>query len=120
MKNMNDQVKYQLQRAEDALRTALTLLEPKDSVYVISAISKALIEIDNSLFAERIEEAVKKGNTSAIGISVDKEEQEDGSVKFEMSPVEHLGQETIEINKGKRMTWQNEYSFVPAQPTVSE
>lgn len=64
---MNDQVKYQLERAEDALRTALTLLQPKDSVYTISAISKALIEIDNSLFAERIEAAAKSGNLSAQG-----------------------------------------------------
>ena len=65
---MNDSVKYQLQRAEDALRTALSLLEPTDSVYVISAISKALIEIDNSLFAERIEAAVKKGNVVTKGL----------------------------------------------------
>jgi len=120
MKKMSDQVKYQLQRAEDALRTALTLLEPNDSVYVISAISKALIEIDNTMFVERIEAAAKKGNTSAQGFSITKEEQQDGSVKFEMSAPEHLGEELIDKSKGKRMTWQNEYSFVPAQSTVSE
>ncbi len=53
---MNDQVKYQLERADDALRTALTLLNNEESVYVISAISKALIEIDNTLFVKRIED----------------------------------------------------------------
>lgn len=63
---MNDQVKYQLERAEDALRTALKFAD-KESVYVISAISKALIEIDNTMFAERIEAAAKAGNTSAQG-----------------------------------------------------
>jgi predicted adenine nucleotide alpha hydrolase (AANH) superfamily ATPase len=54
MMKMSDQVKYQLERAEDALRTALTFSE-KESVYVISAISKSLIEIDNTMFAERIQ-----------------------------------------------------------------
>jgi fibronectin type 3 domain-containing protein len=79
---MNDQVKYQLERAEDALRTALKFAD-KENVYVISAISKALIEIDNTLFAERIEAAAKKGNTAAQGfISVDKEEKEDGGVEY--------------------------------------
>jgi dGTP triphosphohydrolase len=86
MMKMSDQVKYQLERAEDALRTALTLLNNKESVYVISAISKALIEIDNTMFAERIEAAAKEGNTSAQGlISIEKEQQPDGSVKFTMS-----------------------------------
>lgn len=76
---MNDSVKYQLERAEDALRTALSFSE-KESVYVISAISKALMEIDNTMFAERIAEA---GNPSAQGlISVDKEEREDGKVEY--------------------------------------
>ena len=56
---MNDNVKYQLEKAEDALRTALSFSE-KESVYVISAISKALIEIDNTMFAERIEESSNK------------------------------------------------------------
>lgn len=74
MKKMNDSVKYQLERAEDALRTALKLLDDKESVYVISSISKALIEIDNTLFAERIEAAAKAGNTAAQGlISIDNE-----------------------------------------------
>ena len=82
MKKMSDQVKYQLERAEDALRTALKFAD-KESVYVISAISKALIEIDNTMFAERIEAAVKKGNTSAqVLISVDKEEREDGKMIY--------------------------------------
>jgi hypothetical protein len=85
MMKMNDKVKYQLERAEDALRTALTFAD-KESVYVIAAISKALIEIDNTMFAERIEAAAKEGNTSAQGfISITKEEQPDGRVKFEMS-----------------------------------
>lgn len=83
MKKMNDLVKYQLERAEDALRTALKLLSDKESVYVISAISKALIEIDNTLFAERIEAAAKAGNPSAQGLmSVDKAEREDGKVEY--------------------------------------
>ena len=84
MKKMNDSVKYQLEKAEDALRTALSFSE-KESVYVISAISKALMEIDNTMFAERIEAAVKAGNTSAQGfMSVDKEVKEDGSIKFNL------------------------------------
>jgi dGTP triphosphohydrolase len=83
MKKMSDQVKYQLERAEDALRSALMMLDSKESVYVISSISKALIEIDNTLFVERIEEAAKKGNSSAQGlISVTKEEKEDGRIQF--------------------------------------
>jgi len=53
---MNDSVKYQLERAEDALRTALKFAD-QESVYVISSISKALIEIDNTMFAERVESA---------------------------------------------------------------
>ena len=82
MKKMNDLVKYQLERAEDALRTALSFSE-KESVYVISAISKALMEIDNTMFAERIEAAAKAGNPSAQGlISVDKEVREDGKVEY--------------------------------------
>jgi hypothetical protein len=82
MKKMNDSVKYQLERAEDALRTALSFSE-KESVYVISAISKALIELDNTMFAERIEDAVKKGDPVAQGlISIDKEEREDGKVEY--------------------------------------
>ena len=82
---MSDQVKYQLERAEDALRTALKFSD-QESVYVISAISKALIEIDNTMFAERIEAAAKEGNTSAQGFfSLEKKEQSDGSVKFTMS-----------------------------------
>jgi hypothetical protein len=83
MKKMNDSVKYQLERAEDALRTALKFAD-KESVYVISAISKALIEIDNTMFAERIEAAAKEGNTSAAQglISIDKEIREDGKVEY--------------------------------------
>ena len=82
MKKMNDSVKYQLEKAEDALRTALSFSE-KESVYVISAISKALMEIDNTMFAERIEAAAKAGNPSAQGlISVDKEVREDGKVEY--------------------------------------
>ena len=69
MKKMNDSVKYQLEKAEDALRIALSFSE-KESVYVISAISKALIQIDNTMFAERIEAAAKKGNTSAQGFDI--------------------------------------------------
>jgi hypothetical protein len=82
MKKMNDSVKYQLERAEDALRTALKFAD-QESVYVISAISKALMEIDNTMFAERIEAAAKEGNTAAQGfISIDKEEREDGKVAY--------------------------------------
>ena len=82
MMKMNDSVKYQLERAEDALRTALKFAD-QESVYVISSISKALIEIDNTLFAERIEAAAKEGNTAAQGfISIDKEEREDGKVAY--------------------------------------
>lgn len=84
MKMIDSRVKYQLERAEDALRTALSFSE-KESVYVISAISKALIEIDNTLFAERIEAAAKEGNPIAQGFSIEKEEQSDGSIKFTMS-----------------------------------
>lgn len=78
---MNDSVKYQLERAEDALRTALKFAD-KESVYVISAISKALIEIDNTMFAERIEAAA--GDPAVEGlISVDKTEREDGKVQYD-------------------------------------
>ena len=66
MKKMNDSVKYQLERAEDALRTALKFAD-QESVYVISAISKALIEIDNTMFAERIDAAA--GNPVVEGLS---------------------------------------------------
>jgi hypothetical protein len=84
MKKMNDSVKYQLERAEDALRTALKFAD-KESVYVISAISKALIEIDNTMFAERIEAAAKEGNTTAAQglISIDKTERGDGKVQYD-------------------------------------
>ena len=82
---MNDSVKYQLEKAEDALRTALKFAD-KESVYVISAISKALIEIDNTLFAERIEAAVKEDNTSAQDfIYIGKQDQTDDSIKFNVS-----------------------------------
>jgi hypothetical protein len=76
MKKMNDSVKYQLERAEDALRTALKFAD-KESVYVISAISKALIEIDNTMFSERIQASAKEGL-----ISIDKEEREDGKMQY--------------------------------------
>jgi hypothetical protein len=88
---MSDQVKYQLERAEDALRSALMMLDSKESVYVISAISKALIEIDNSLFAERAAEG---------SISITKEEQPDGNVKYEMN--------------NTPFKWDNQTSFVSA------
>jgi dGTP triphosphohydrolase len=92
MMKMSDQVKYQLERAEDALRSALMMLDNKESVYVISAISKALIEIDNTMFAERIEAAAKEGNTSAQGlISVDKEEREDGKVEYKFKYSDFVG-----------------------------
>lgn len=102
---MNDSVKYQLQRAEDALRTALKFAD-KESVYVISAISKALIEIDNTMFAERIEAAAKEGNTSAQGlISIDKTEREDGKVQYDFKYAstavkfdEHMGTFAPTIN----------------------
>jgi hypothetical protein len=78
---MSYQVKYQLERAEDALRTALKFVD-KESVYVISAISKALIEIDNTL-SERIEVVEKEDNIIAQGlISVDKAERKDGKVEY--------------------------------------
>ena len=99
MKKMNDSVKYQLERAEDALRTALKFAD-KESVYVISAISKALIEIDNTMFAERIEAAVKEGNHVTRGISITKEEQSDGAIKFELN--------------NTPFKWDNKTSFVPA------
>lgn len=81
---MNDSVKYQLERAEDALRTALKFAD-KENVYVISAISKALIEIDNTMFAERIEAAAKERGGSAVEglISIDKTEREDGKVQYD-------------------------------------
>ena len=106
---MNDSVKYQLERAEDALRTALKFAD-KESVYVISAISKALIEIDNTMFAERIEAAAKKGNTSAQGlISIDKEEQPDGKVAYNFT----YGNPKPEMNNTS-FKWNNTTSFVPA------
>ena len=109
MKKMNDSVKYQLERAEDALRTALSFCE-KENVYVISAISKALIEIDNTMFAERIEAAATKGNTSAQGlISIDKEEREDGKVAYNF----RYGNPKAELNNTP-FKWNNETSFVPA------
>ncbi len=84
MMKMNDSVKYQLERAEDALRTALKFAD-KESVYVISAISKALIEIDNTMFAERIEAAAKERGGSAVEglISIDKTKREDGKVQYD-------------------------------------
>jgi hypothetical protein len=97
---MNDRVKYHIEKAECALRTALSFSE-KESVYVISAISKALIELDNTMFAERIEAAAKEGNTSAQGlISITKESQSNGSVKYEMN--------------NTPFKWDNKTSFVPA------
>jgi len=106
---MSDQVKYQMERAEDALRTALKFAD-KESVYVISAISKALIEIDNSLFAERIEAAAKAGNPVAQGlISIDKEEREDGKVAYNF----RYGNPKTELNNTP-FKWNNETSFVPA------
>ncbi len=86
MKMMNDTVKYMLEKAEDSLRTALTF-SGKESVYVISAISKALIEIDNTLFAERLEKAVKEENFSDIPdvYNIVKTENPDGSVRFDMN-----------------------------------
>ena len=105
MKKMNDKVKYQLERAEDALRTALSFAD-KESVYVISAISKALIEIDNTMFAERIEASAKEGNASAQGlISIDKTEREDGKVQYDFKYAstavkfdEHMGTFAPTIN----------------------
>ena len=119
MKKMNDSVKYQLEKAEDALRTALKFAD-KESVYVISAISKALIEIDNTMFAEciaeRIEAAATKGNTSAQGlISIDKEEQADGKVAYNFT----YGNPKPEMNNTS-FKWDNKTEFIPANPTVSE
>ena len=117
MKKMNDQVKYQLERAEDALRTALTFAN-KESVYVIAAISKALTELDNTMFAERIEAATKEGNTAAQGlISINKEEQLDGSTKFTMSKsVFNMGGQTVKSG----MKWNTQVEFSPAQPAPKD
>jgi hypothetical protein len=109
---MNDRVKYHIEKAECALRTALSFSE-KESVYVISAISKALIELDNTMFAERIEAAAKEGNTSAQSlISIDKVEREDGKVEFNF----HYGKESSknELNNTP-FKWDNTTSFVPAK-----
>ena len=81
---MSDSVQYQVEKAESALRTALKLLADSENVYVISAISKALVDLDAVLFVERIEKAAKEGNTSAQGlISIDKTEREDGKVQYD-------------------------------------
>jgi hypothetical protein len=110
MKMMDSRVKYQLERAEDALRIALSFSE-KESVYVISAISKALIEIDNTMFAERIEAAAKEGNTSAQGlISIDKEEREDGSVEYNFK----YGDSKSVLNNTP-FKWDNKTTFVSAK-----
>jgi len=99
---MNDQVKYHIEKAEAALRTALSFSE-KESVYVIAAISKALTELDNTMFSERIEAAAKEGNTSAQGfLSITKEEQSNGAVKYEMN--------------NTPFKWNNTTEFVPAKP----
>ena len=76
---MSDSVKYQIEKAESALRTALKLLTDSENVYVISAISKALVDLDAVLFVERIEKAAKKGDPVVQGLST--------AVKFD----EHMG-----------------------------
>jgi predicted ABC-type ATPase len=97
---MNDKVKYQLERAEDALRTALTFAD-KENVYVIAAISKALTELDNTLFAERIEAAAKKGDLSVAGLS---------SLTKEDTSFEEIEKR---VNAGG-YKWNNKTEFVPA------
>ena len=111
MKKINDQVKYHIEKAEDALRTALTFAN-KESVYVIAAISKALTELDNTMFAERIEAAAKEGNTSAQGfLSITKEEQPDGYTRYSMSkPTFDMGGQISQ----KGIKWNNQVEFSPA------
>lgn len=94
---MNDQVKYQLERAEESLRYALQFAS-KESVYVISAISKALMEIDNTLFAERIEAAVKESNITKVD---------------DISPDEVFSEIEKRVSSGG-FKWNNQTSFVPA------
>ncbi len=99
MKMMNDMVKYQLERAEDALRSALSV-SGEESVYVIAAISKSLMEIDNVLFSERITETVDK-TSSSINLA----EKLDPT----FSEIEKR------VNAGG-FKWNNKTSFVPATP----
>ena len=69
---MNDLVKYQLDRAVDALRTAMKLGADKEDAYLLRNIAETINTIE--------------GWRTSYRYSLSKETKEDGSIKFNLDP----------------------------------
>ena len=67
---MNDSVRYQIERAEDALRTALKLGAETEDPYLLKNISEAINTI--------------KGWQTSFRYNVKKETTSDGGIKFDL------------------------------------
>jgi len=95
MSMTTDNVKYQLEKAEYALRSALFLGYEELGPHRLGNIVEALKEIDSAKFC------IQYDNIQAEQkISITKEEQPDGRVKYEMN--------------NTTFNWDNKTSFVPA------
>jgi hypothetical protein len=69
---MNDLVKYQLDKAVDALRTAMKLGADKEDAYLLRNIAETINTIE--------------GWRTSYRYSLNKETKEDGSIKFNLDP----------------------------------
>lgn len=95
MSMTTDNVKYQLEKAEYALRSALFIGYEELAPHRLGNIVEALKEIESAKFCIRYDDTQTKEN-----ISITKEEQPDGRVKYEMN--------------NTAFKWNNETRFVPA------
>jgi hypothetical protein len=89
---MNDTVKYQLERAADALRTALKLGASNEDAYLLRNISDAISDIEGWQTNFRFNETKSEPEVSDFG----------GLEK--------------RVSKQSGLTWNNKTEFVPSKP----
>lgn len=106
---MIDQVKYQLEKADFALREALKFGGAELSPYRLGNIVDALKEIDNARFSLVVE------SPKEISIGTNLSDGLDNIDPNNNAKWKKLG----EMNNTPFL-WDNKTEFVPAQPTVSE
>ena len=109
---MNDQVKYQLEKADFALREALKFGGQSLNPYRLGNIVDALKEIDSAKFAIQYDKTVESTETT-IGTTFS--DGLDNINSNNNAKWKKLG----EMNNTPFL-WDNKTEFVPAQPTVSE
>jgi len=99
---MNDLVKYQLDKAVDALRTAMKLGADKEDAYLLRNIAETINTIE--------------GWRTSYRYSLNKETKDDGSIKFNLDPeYSYSGMDEYPVRyygaEGAVATGSNEYKF---------